>query len=321
MDERGAMSKRPKQKHLPSKPTTSRDRVPSAVTVFRFSVRDDQSREIVDQAASKMAPILWLRDGKIVEQIRAAETPAVVLDLAAQAHGLAEAAWMARVRQFGLAVAPLIAERLKASRDIPDEDARDTVRERLIAALRWTGWLGARALRECFAELDEYGQSLACVVLGLLHDTSSAGLMWDYVQKMKSRPQSYFVGALWGLIDLKDERAGQALAELLHEERSFYELYGLLALAGDARAVVPLIGRMLQGKKDEREDAAMALVAVAQRMGRAALIAEFEKMSASDVEMETLEATADGLLTWPVGSVHEYFELYFRGLRSDDLNV
>jgi hypothetical protein len=315
------MSKRHRQKHAPPKPATSRERVPSAVTLFRFSVRDDQSREIVDQAATKMAPMLWLRDGKIVEQIRAAETPSGVLDLAAQAHGLAEAAWMARVRQFGLAVAPLIAERLKASRDIPDEDARDTVRERLIAALRWTGLLGAKALRGCYASLDEYGQSLACVVLGLLHDTSSAGLMWDYVQKMKSRPQSYFIGALWGLIDLQDERAGQALAELLEEERSFYELYGMLALAGDARAVLPLVARMLQGKKDDKEDAAMALPAVAQRIGREALIAEFIKMSASDVEMETLEATADRFLTYPMSNVEAYFELYYRGLRSDDLDV
>jgi hypothetical protein len=315
------MSKRQKKKQTPSKATTPRERVPSAVTVFRFSVRDDPSREIVDQVASKMAPMLWLRDGQIVEQIRAAQTPGQVLDLAARAHGLAEAAWMARVRQFGLVIAPLIAERLKASRDIADEDARDTVRERLIAALRWTGMLGARALRDSFADLDEYAQSLACVVLGLLHDASSAGLMWDYVQKMKSRPQSYFVGALWGLIDLKDERAGQALAELLDAERPFYELYGMLALAGDARAVVPLVARMLQGKKQDQEDAAMAFPAVAQRIGRDALIAEFKKMSASDVDLETLEATADRFLAYPMSNVQEYFELYYRGLRSDVLNV
>ena len=100
------MSKRHKKKQTPAKATTPRERVPSAVTVFRLSVRDDQSREIVDQAASKMAPMLWLRDGKIVEQIRATQTPVQVLDLAALAHGLAEAAWMARVRQFGLAVSP-----------------------------------------------------------------------------------------------------------------------------------------------------------------------------------------------------------------------
>jgi len=192
------MSKRHKKKPAPSKATAPRERVPSAVTVFRFSVLDDQSREMVDHAASAAAPMLWLRDGKFVEQIRSAQTLAQVLDLVASAHGLAEAAWMARVRQFGLAAAPPIAERLQASRDIPDEDARDTVRERLIAALRWTGLLGAKALRECFAGLDEYGQSLACVVLGLLHDTSIAGLMWDYIKKMQSRPQSFFVGALWG---------------------------------------------------------------------------------------------------------------------------
>jgi len=315
------MSKRHKKKPAPSKATATRERVPSVLTVFRFSVLDDQSREMVEQAASTAAPMLWLRDGKFVEQIRAAQTPAQVLDLAAQAHGLAESAWMARVRQLSLAVVPLIAERLRASRDIPDEDARDTVRERLIAALRWTGLPGAKTLRECFAGLDEYSQSLACVVLGLLHDTSSAGLMWDYVQKMQSRPQSYFVGALWGLIDLKDERAGQALAELLDAERSFYELYGLLALAGDARAVGPLMVRLLREKDDGKVDVSVAMAAVAQRIGRPALIAEFEKMSDADVDRETLKATAERFLTYPVSTIQEYFELYYRGLRSDALNV
>ena len=315
------MSKRHKKKQAPSKATAPRERVPSVVTVFRFSVLDDQSRELVDQAASAAAPMLWLRDGKFVEQIKAAQTPAEVLGLAASAHGLAEAAWMARVRQFGLAVAPLIAERLQASRDIPDEDARDTVRERLIAALRWTGLLGAKALRECFAGLDEYSQSLACVVLGLLHDTASAGLMWDYVQKMQSRPQSYFCGALWGLIDLKDERAGQALAELLDAERSFYELYGMVALSGDARAVRPLMVRMLEEEKDNRQDASVALAAVAQRIGRQALIAEFVKMSDADVDRETLETTTDRFLAYPASTIQEYYELYYRGLRSDVLNV
>jgi hypothetical protein len=138
---------------------------------------------------------------------------------------------------------------------------------------------------------------------------------------MQSQPQSYFCGALWGLIDLKDERAGQALAELLDAERSFYELYGMLALAGDARAVRPLMARMLEGEKDNRQDASVALAAVAQRIGHDALIAEFKKMSASDVNRETLETTAERFLTYPVSTIQEYFELYYRGLRSDALNV
>jgi hypothetical protein len=268
-----------------------------------------------------MLPLLWLRDGKIVEQIKNARTPEQVLDLASQAHGLAEAAWMSRIRQFGLAVVPLISQRLKASRDIEDEDARDTVRERLIAALRWSGLLGARALQDCFADLDEYAQCLVCVVLGLLHAKSSADWMWDYYQKMKNRPQSYFVGALWGLADLEDERAGAALAELLAEGRTFFELFGLISLVGDARSIGPLVAVMLKGSKDEKEQASMALPAVAQRIGREALIAEFKNMSADDVDLETLESTVDRFLSYPLDHVKEYFEVYHRGLRSDSLDV
>lgn len=316
------MSKRHKKKQSPTpKAPPSRERVPSPATIFRFAVRDDQSREVVDQAASKVLPMLWLRDGKIVEQIRNAKTPEQVLDLASQAHGLGESAWMARVRQFGLTLVPLIAARLKASRDIEDEDARDTARERLIAALRWCGLLGARALRDCFTDLDEYAQCLACVVLGLLRARSSADLLWDYYQKAKSRPQSYFVGALWGLIDLKDERAGAALAELLAVGRAFYELFGMISLAGDARVIGLLFGALLQGTEDEKEQASMALPAVAQRIGREALIAEFKKMSGSDVQRETLESSADRFLSYPMSNVQEYFEIYHQGIRSDGLDV
>jgi len=37
-------------------------------------------------------------------------------------------------------------------------------------------------------------------------------------------PETYFVGALWGLIDLKDPRATDAVADLLWEGLYFYVL-------------------------------------------------------------------------------------------------
>jgi hypothetical protein len=49
------------------------------------------------------------------------------------------------------------------------------------------------------------------------------------------------VGALWGLIDLQDERAADALLELLTQGRRFYELFGFLSRAGDRRAIIPLL--------------------------------------------------------------------------------
>jgi hypothetical protein len=54
--------------------------------------------------------------------------------------------------------------------------------------------------------------------------------MWAFYEKVKrDRRGTYFVGALWGLIDLKDGRAGGALADLLIQGRNFYELFGFLS--------------------------------------------------------------------------------------------
>jgi hypothetical protein len=191
--------------------------------------------------------------------------------------------------------------------------------EKLIGALRWQGDAGAGALLERFDGLDDYGRSLACVVLGLLGERSAADKMWHFYQRViHSRRESHFTGALWGLIELGDERAGEALADLVGQGRDFYELYGFLSLAGDARVLVPLLSRIAQESK-ENEQAAMALVSIAHRIGRDAFMAELGSIAAPEESAQEREAFAERFFSVPESKAREYFGWFYRGLTPEDL--
>lgn len=270
----------------------------------------------MDKATSILKPILWMRDGGDVKRIKSARTAEELLDLVPLAKGLGDAAWQNRMRQFGSEVVPLISERVKTVGNIRDKTMRHMTFEKLIAELRWRGDAGAEVLLERFDELDDYGKSLACVVLGLLGAQASADQLWAFYQKVAhNQRETHFVGPLWGLIDLKDERAGGALVELLGKGRDFYELFGFLSLAGDARAVVPLLRAM---QKEENMDAMMALLSIAHRIGRDAFMAELDKV-ASEEPREEWEAFADELLSKPASAAEEYFASFYRGLTPDDV--
>ena len=272
------------------------------------------------KALSRLKPLVWARDRESVKQIKRARTAEEVLDLVTLASGLGETAWQDRMRQFGPEVMPLISERLKTVKNIQEEDTRDMAFETLVAELRWRGDAGAEVLMERFDDLSDYGRSLACVVLGLLGAQASADKMWAFYQKVRrNRRETYFVGALWGLIDLKDERAGGALADLLTRGRNFYELFGFLSLAGDARAVKPLLMAVTRLPEKERMRASMALVSVAHRIGRDALLAEFDRVANPEEPMEAREGVADDLLAQPTSKPEEYFALFYRGLIADDM--
>jgi hypothetical protein len=274
----------------------------------------------MDRATSLLKPVLWVRDGENVRQIRRAGTAEEVLDLLPLAHGLGEPEWYKRMRQFGPEVAPLICERLRTVKAIRDEDERDMTVEKLIGVLRQHGDAGASVLLECFDDLDDYGQSLASVMLGLLGAEASSDRIWRFYRKvMYKRRESHFVGALWGLIDLKDERAGLALVRLLENKRFFYEMFGFFSLAGNARAVLPLLDEIDWRPDETKGDPMMALIGVVHRIGREAVLAEFEKGAAPDDTREDMEALADVLLAKPIEDVHEYFALFYRGLTPDDL--
>lgn len=294
--------------------------IPSAQTFFRFPLADPQTRDLLRQATSRLKPVIWTRDRAAVEQIKRAGTAEEVLDLVTVASGLGETAWQDRMRQFGPEVVPLISKRLKTVRNIQDEATQDMALEKLIAELRWRGDAGAGVLMDRFNDLNDYGRSLACVVLGLLGAQGGADRMWTFYQRIvRKRRSTYFVGALWGLIDLKDDRASGALAELLIQGRNFYELFGFLSLAGDARAVVPLLMAATQLPETEQTHATMALVSVAHRIGRDALLAEFEKVAKPQEPKEARKGIADDLLAQPTSKAEEYFALFYRGLKPGDV--
>ena len=291
-------AKRKSGRRVPAQRVTSTEiRVPSAATLFRFGVLDPTTTGLVNKATSLLKPALWARDGEAVRKIQRAKTVEEVVDLVTLASGLGEPAWQKRMRQLGPAVVPIISERLQMAKGIRDQDARDMTFEKLIGALRWRGDAGAGVLLERFGDLNDYGQSLACVMLGLLGEQEGADRIWHFYQgAVRNRRESHFVGALWGLIDLKDERAGKALADMLGKKQFFYELFGFLSLAGDARAVLPLLDE-IERRPDERKAAPlMALIGVAHRIGRETLLTEFEKDASPHEPEEERELLADELL-------------------------
>jgi hypothetical protein len=235
------------------------------------------------------------------------------------AAGLGESIWQERVRQFGPEAVPLISQRLAVLHETREKELRHMMMEKLIGALRWQGDAGARALLERFDGLDDYGRSLACVVLGLLDERSAADKLWQFYQRVvRNRRESHYVGALWGLIDLGDERVGEALADLVGQGRDFYELYGFLSLAGDARVLVPLLSGVAQESK-ENEQAAMALVSIAHRIGRDAFMAELGRIAALEESAQEREAFAERFLAVPESKAREYFGWFYRGLTPADL--
>ena len=294
--------------------------VPSAQTFFRIMQGDRQTQATLRKATSALKPVLWLRDRELVALVKRAKTPAALIELAPMATGLAEAAWEDRMRRLGPEVLPLIQAQLANLRAIRDKDDQTAMVEKLLAELRWRGAAGASILLDVFDVLDDYGRSLACVVFGLLGAQAGADRIWSFYQKAeRNQRETYFVGALWGLIDLKDGRAGRALADLLRRRRAFYELFGFLALAGDQRAMIPLMEMIVREPEDDRYEPLMALAGIAHRIGRDALLTELRNVSPPEEGDEGRAALADRILSRPASAVEEYFEMYFRGITPADV--
>jgi len=296
---------------------------PSAPTLFRADLLDPHIDALLDRAAARFHPQLWERDRDRAERIEQAATAEDVLDLIPIATGVAERAWHKRMRQFGPEAVPLIVARLRRAREIQDSHLRSSATEHLIGVLRWQGDAAATALLDCFDALDDYGRSLACVALGLLGAQGSAGALWAfYHSTQEERQESFFIGALWGLIDLQDPRVAGELVDLLDKERYFFELFGFLALAGDACAVLPLLALAISDRGEAGQHAAMALVSVGHRIGRQALLAEFEKAGPQTADQQRIrEGMVDDIIATPPRDAEDYFDLFYRGLHADDIDL
>ena len=292
---------------------------PSAATLFRFQIVDRRTHAQLRRSANaQIDAVLWERDAGLVEMIRRAPSAEALIDLAPLAMGLAEQEWESRMRRVGPEALPLIAARLKNAGRL-DTNMRDRVVEKLVAELRWRGEAGAETLLECFEALENYGRSLACVSLGLLGAHHAADLIWNFLwQVAYSRRESFLVGPLWGLADLHDERLPGALADLAESGREFAELLGFLSAYGDARAVAPLIEMIVSAREDDRYEPMLALVSVAHRIGRAALVAELAALIPDD-RPPSAEDMADSLLGRPTDDAEAYFALFHQGLRPEDL--
>ena len=296
----------PSQMHLPT--------MPSAHTFMRSVMLNFQTREAIAQTATHQQPSLLQRDSKKIAQIENARTIDEVLKLAPQATGLADHAWLKRMRQFGLNAAPIIAERFNALRLGPRHQDRTAIEEKTIEALRWCEDEGIEPLLSCWNAFDDYGRSVACMVLGLLNAQQATDQIWTFYQQVKTdRCENLFVGALWGLIDLQDQRVADLLLELLITGQDFYELYGFLSRAGDRKAVLPLVFCVMEGPDQSKSDAMWALTSIAHRIGRTVLI---EEVANGEVSLkvnadETYEKFADRIFSCSASEAEDYFSLFY----------
>jgi len=117
-------------------------------------------------------------------------------------------------------------------------------------------------------------------------------------------------------MDLGDVRVGDALADLLIEGRAFAELFGFLYKLGNMQAVLPLMQVLLQQPKRDRYEPLLALVGIAHRIGREALVAAI--VTATPGDPGSAERMADTFLSRPTDEAEAYFKEMFRGPRSPD---
>jgi hypothetical protein len=291
---------------------------PSAPTFVRMMQVNLETREKLAQAAISGLPSLMERDAEIIHQIESAPGIQEVLDLAGKARGIAEQVWLRRVRDFGPSVAPVIAEWFRSLVSSQPDLDHTVEAEKCITALRWCGEAGIEPLLECWEAFDDYGRSIASAMLGLLGARQAADKIWDFYQQVKNNPEeNLFVGALWGLIDLEDPRAADALIELLMEEE-FYELYGFLSRAGDHRAVLPLLVLSVEGDELTREKALWALTSIGHRIGRGALLETLQGAAPPDSPaQERLPSITDTILSRSAEEAAEYFGLFYEEKLSD----
>jgi hypothetical protein len=297
--------------------------VPSASTMFRLHLREPALGDALGDAIRKAVPETAARDLEALERIEAAATVEQLLDLAPLAPVLSLPVWRRRLGSFGPGTTPLISERLSRVRDFPDKESQAVAYERLLDALGLSGDAGIQAVRDCFDDLEDYGQSHACVVLGHLGARESADLVWKSFQALKSDlSHLYFVGPLWGLVDLEDSRAADALDELLWDKRYFYECCATVYKAGDARALLPIMDIFHNDVGGLKDAAAWAMVGLAHRVGKARLLEELLPAARdAGTPLEKVEEIIALTLSKPQEAAAAYFAVYFESVTPDMIGL
>jgi len=291
----------------------ARDRyspVVSAQTMWRTMHVDFSVQEELVATTLRVQPSLWQRDAEKIKRIERASDVEAVLDLAPTATGMADYAWLKRMRGFCPSGADAIAERLTGGWLCNFPKAQTGIQERCIGALRWCDNENADALMRCWDAFDDYGRSLGCILVGLLDVRPVADRVWEYFQRIRTQPNLYFVGALWGLIDVQDPRAADALAELMAERRTFYELYGFISRTGDARFILPLVEEVLKKSEQTSADAMWALTGVAHRLGRDELLRLLSD-GADNATRAQVETFVDRIFRFDQDAVERNFETFY----------
>jgi hypothetical protein len=300
-----------------------RSMVPSAPTLFRLHLREPALRDALGAAFQQASPETLVLYQETIDRIDAAATVEQLLDLASDASGLSAPVWHRRIASFSPEITPLISERLRRVRDLPDKSTQSTIVEQLLAALALFGDAGIQALHACYQDLNDYAKSLACVVLGQLGAHEHADLVWDTYQELKSDLSgSAFIGPLWGLVDLADPRAADALDELLWDDQYFYECFAMVYRAGDSRALLPLMHLFLEGGETLKDPAAWALVGLAHRVGRQPLLGQLRPaVQGAAIPLAEREAVIDLLLRLPNEGADAYFTVFFGNVTRDMIGL
>lgn len=309
---------------LSSEPTVS-DFPFDSLTVVRLQMLSPELSATLLAHVTQDYPEYRAEARQLAARIDSAPTVAAWLDLLpliATVDTRLTTAWVQRIASFAPHAAPLIVAHM-AQLDMPDASLLVWSQERMAVALQRLGPPAASALRAAFDTLDDYCKALACVVIGQVGAREHADLVWDCFEALFEGAETcIFMGPLWALTDLEDARAAEAVARAIDEG---WDCLGLAAIAGrvgDRRSLVPL----LQWLQDTGEPPAPSILAatsgVARRIGRDAIIAEFEAAGITP-DPDTMESNTDSLvellLSQPPDLAATALDMFFTPQTLDDV--
>ena len=184
-------SKRRKSQALPDTDL----RLPTPQTLWRVGEASGQIETALLEMPNDIKRRL-IGSSKLPDAISAARTPAQLVFLAKDVTGVFIPQWRERILAFGPEALPAIVRRLQSSQSISDAIERDSVVERLIGVMPMLGDSAAAALMSCFDSLDIYGQSLACMALGMMRVVEARDMIWRYFERVRDDDDiGYAVGA------------------------------------------------------------------------------------------------------------------------------
>jgi hypothetical protein len=231
--------------------------------------------------------------------------------------------WMMAVTSRGPAAAPEIADYM-VKVGTTSQDQAAWIQQRLAVILFGFGASAVLALEDVFDALDPFGKAVACVVLGQLGASGNADRIWAYfVEAYEDPVPGYFIGPLWGLLDLNDPRAVEAVAQVVMDHWTFPELPAMIAKVGDRRAMAPLLLWMMSEEPDPDHPLMHALTLLGHRIGRQAIIEEIKAPATPQAPDQGEEISpaelADLILRNPVEPARAAFRTMFETLTFEEL--